>query len=554
MDRPAQRSRRSWWVALSVGAVLVAGLATLGARTVLGPTAPTSPLGAPSFVEVAAPSGVDHAYRGEWPHLVGGGVATFDCSGDGYPDLYLAGGEGPAALYRNVSREDGPRFERIDDEVAALDAVTGAYPIDLDGDGVSDLVVLRAGENVLLRGLGGCRFERANERFGFDGGAALTTAFSATWEHGASLPTLAFGNYVEGGDDGDRFDRCHDNVLLRPDGAGERYAAPSTLGPGYCALSMLFSDWNRSGHADLRVSNDRHYNRDGAEQLWAIEPGRPPRLYEEQDGWQRLEIWGMGIASHDVTGDGYPDVLLTSQGDNKLQTLVDGPAQPTYEDIAIRRGVTAHRPFAGPDTALPSTAWHPQFEDVNNDGFVDLFLAKGNVSAQVDHAADDPNNLLLGQPDGTFEEAADAAGLVSFAQARGAALVDLDLDGWLDLVVVNRNDPVELWHNQGVADVEADARSVAIRVIQPGSNRDAIGGWLEVRLGDHEILRELTVGGGHASGQLGWQHLGLAGSRSAEVRVHWPDGEVDDWHRIDAGTRVLLQRGADAPEIVEVAR
>ena len=72
--------------------------------------------------------------------------------------------------------------------------MTGAYPLDVDGDGLVDLAVLRVGEIVLLRGLGDCRFERANEAWGFDGGRGWTTAFSATWERGATLPTLAFGD------------------------------------------------------------------------------------------------------------------------------------------------------------------------------------------------------------------------------------------------------------------------------------------------------------------------------------------------------------------------
>ena len=84
---------------------------------------------------------------------------------------------------------------------------------------------------------------------------------------------------------------------------------------------MLFSDWDHSGRRDLRVSNDRHYYRTGQEQLWRIEPGEPPTEYTEADGWRPLQIWGMGIASQDVTGDGLPEVFLTSQADNKLQTL-----------------------------------------------------------------------------------------------------------------------------------------------------------------------------------------------------------------------------------------
>jgi hypothetical protein len=200
-----------------------------------------------------------------------------------------------------------------------------------------------------------------------------------------------------------------------------------TLEPGWCALSMLFSDWDRSGRRDLRITNDRHYYRDGEEQLWRVEPDADPRLYGRADGWARMQIWGMGIASADITGDGYPEVFLTSQGDNKLQTLADGADRPVYEDIALRRGATAHRPYVGGDI-LPSTAWHPEFADVNNDGFLDLFVTKGNVEAQPDHATKDPSNLLIGQPDGSFVEGAEAAGLVGFEKARGAALVDLDLE------------------------------------------------------------------------------------------------------------------------------
>ncbi len=78
--------------------------------------------------------------------------------------LYLAGGAGPAALFRNTGTVGGPlRFERVTDSAAELDAVEGAYPIDLDGDDLDDLVVLRVGETQLLRGLGDCRFEHANE-------------------------------------------------------------------------------------------------------------------------------------------------------------------------------------------------------------------------------------------------------------------------------------------------------------------------------------------------------------------------------------------------------
>src|SRR5439155_493672 len=107
--------------------------------------------------------------------------------------------------------------------------------------------------------------------------------------------------------------------------------------------------------------------------------GEAPSLYTADDGWVTVQVEGMGIASYDLTGDGYPEVFLTSQADNRLQTLAGGPSQPTYRDIGQRRGANAARPFTGGDTR-PSTAWHDEFADVNNDGFVDLFISKGNVT------------------------------------------------------------------------------------------------------------------------------------------------------------------------------
>ncbi len=148
----------------------------------------------------------------------------------------------------------------------------------------------------------------------------------------------------------------------------------------------------------------------------------------------------MGIASYDVTGDGYPDLFLTSQAESKLQTLAAGPSQPRYRDIGAKRGVNVAQPFTG-DEHLPSTAWHPEFEDVNNDGFIDLFITKGNVDRQPGFATKDPSNLLLGQPDGTFKEAADVAGILNLDRGRGAALADFNLDGLLDLVEVNVREP-----------------------------------------------------------------------------------------------------------------
>jgi hypothetical protein len=506
-------------------------------------------LGPPRFVEETSGAGIVHTYDGGFEYAVGGGVAAFDCNGDGKPDLYLAGGSGPAALYRNDSPIGGAlRFVRLPDPATDLAGVNGAYPIDIDGDGITDLVVLRNGESVLLRGLGGCRFERANERWGFDGGSLPTTAFSATWEGAAALPTLAFGRYLNAASD-DPHRLCFDNVLVRPaTTTGATFGRPTPLTPSWCALSMLFSDWSRSGRMDLRVSNDQHYYlpTEGEEQLWRVPAGQPPSLYTADEGWVRVQVQGMGIASYDLTGDGYPEVFLTSQADNRLQTLTAGPSRPTYRDIGQKRGVNAAQPFTGGD-ARPSTAWHDEFADVNNDGFVDLFIAKGNVTDQVEYAQRDPSNLLLGQPDGTFREAAATAGIVTFDRGRGAVLADFNLDGMLDLVLVNYGAPVRVWRNVGAGDASlprAMGNWLALSVVQSGPNANAIGAWVEVRVGHRITRRELTIGGGHAGGELGWVHFGLGNAADADVRVLWPGGEAGPWLHVAANEFAVVRRGA----------
>lgn len=508
---------------------------------------PTIAAPPPLFLDETVASGVVHRYDGADTFQVGGGVAVFDCDGDRRPDIYLAGGEREAVLYRNSSVVGGAlRFERVPSPVTDMTRVNGAYPLDIDSDGTVDLVVLRAGENVVLRGAGDCTFERANESFAFPGGDGLTTAFSATWEGPARLPTLAIGHYLKLDASGVRTSTCEESELVRPATNGATFGPAIALAPGYCALSMLFSDWDGSGRRDLRVTNDRAWYTDGMDQLWKIAPGEAPRLYTAEEGWVSLQIWGMGIASQDLTGDGLPEVYLTSQGDNKLQTLTAGADQPTYRDIALRRGVISTLPFAG-GQHLASTAWHPEFADVNDDGFTDLFVSKGNVGEQADYATRDPNDLLLGQPDGIFEQGADRAGILRYERGRGAALADFNVDGLLDLLVVNYGADVVVWRNVGsgtAAKPVAMGHWVMLDLEQAGPNRAAIGAVIELRIGDRTTTLERTVGGGHLGGQLGWIHVGLGPATDANIRVRWPDGEIGPWLKVAADGFGIIERGA----------
>ncbi len=465
------------------------------------------PFDVPDMHEEAAAAGIDHTYGGPFEFFVGGGAASFDCNGDRMPDLFLAGGANPASLYVNRSEPGGVlAFE----QTPGLDVTkaTGAYPLDVDGDGNIDLAILRLGENHLMRGRGDCTFEKANRAWNYDGGRAWTTGFSATWEAGATFPTLAFVNYIDRTAPGSPWGTCEPNVLARPaKGDAPDYGNPQILEPGHCALSALFTDWNNSGEAALRITNDRQYYRGGEEQLWRVPPDRPARPYRSADGWQRLQIWGMGIAEHDLNGDGRPAYALTSMGDTKLQVLDDEAEEdrPVYRDTAFDKGATAHRPYTGED-GKPSTGWHAQFADFNNDARTDLFIAKGNVEAMPDFAAFDPDNLLLGTLDGSFHEAGAAAGIAQATRGRGAVVEDFNADGMLDLLVVNRGAPASLFRNRGLKTDFGHAPMgnwLKVELRDDAGNISAVGARISVKTGNLTQNETVAIGGGHASGQSG---------------------------------------------------
>jgi hypothetical protein len=521
--------------------------AALCACVAAGSAAADAPPGEPAvarFVDETAAAGIFSRFDGEWEYMVGGGVAAFDCDADGLPELLFTGGVNKARFFKNTSPAGAALQFKETRAGLEMPSAVGAYPLDIDGDGQLDVVLLRVGETVLYRGLGGCRFERANERWGFEGGNQWNTAFSATWETGQPWPTLAIGTYIDRTRQDEPWGQCTPTRLYRPK-AGGGYLPPQELKPGFCALSMLFTDWGRTGVQDLRISNDREYYKGGQEQLWRIRAGEPPRAYTAAEGWAPLQIWGMGIASADLDGDGYPMYFLTSMADNKLQKLGDDRSRPAYRDVAFVRGATAHRPYAGGDVH-PSTAWHAQFDDVNNDALADLFIVKGNVGSMAEFALVDPNNLLLGRSDGRFVESGQQAGIAGGRRGRGGLLVDLNADGLLDMAVVNLRDKVQAWRNVGAgtaAAPQAMGRWVAVRPLQPAGNRDAIGAWIELRAGGRTQRREVTSGGGHASGHLGWVHFGLGEATDAQVRVLWPGGQAGPWAPVAAGARYLLQPG-----------
>ena len=204
---------------------------------------------------------------------------------DGLIDLYFAGGEPARGAVREP--QHGRRRARIRAPRGRGDRPRrpspARIPLDIDSDGIDRSCRAAPRRQRLLRGLGRLRFEHANERMALRWRRRLVDCVQR--HAGTRAPSLA--------DDGRRqlprrrpirtslgVRRQRSFALTH---AGTGFAPAVALSPGWCTLSMLFSDWNRSGRRDLRVSNDRHYYPTTAtarSSCGACRPTTAPRQYD----------------------------------------------------------------------------------------------------------------------------------------------------------------------------------------------------------------------------------------------------------------------------------
>ena len=372
----------------------------------------------------------------------GAGVALGDVDGDGLVDVFLARTEGPNALYRNLG---GWRFEEITASagVGAPDRYsTGAAFVDIDGDGDLDLILLATlGPNAIFLNDGHARFtERVD--LGLDSaGKGGTTVAMADVDGDGDLD-LYVANYkpytpIDRLSPQDRaFTRLAREVApgrwevapehrrdyklvqredmgglslsirAEPDqfylNEGGRFTSVSLTGGRFrdaqgaplaaaaesFALDARFADLNGDGAPELYVVNDF----EDPDQLW---------LNDGQGGF-RLAPWtaqrqtsnsGMGVDVADVNGDGLPDLFevdMLSNDPRRLKTQM-----PTHTAVAKRPG-----------------AMQLQLQQQRNT----LFLNRG---------------------DGSFAEVAAYAGVAASGWSWSTMFLDVDLDGWQDILIVN---------------------------------------------------------------------------------------------------------------------
>lgn len=506
------------------------------ATDVTGDVATDGPLPAvPRFTDIAAAAGIVHTQWQRPPvcpwvpallceHAVfTGGVSVGDYDGDGWPDLFFTTLNPSPALYRN--RHDGT-FENV----TALAGLSGIGPTagaafgDVEGDGDLDLYV------TTFSGLKHHLFINAAGVF-TDQAEARGAAVAGPDPHVGS--GVAFGDYDSDGDldlfasewkaDGVYGNREYNRLLQNHgDGTFEDVTAAagigfSSAGPlGHWGYTPLFADFDDDGHTDLALANDYRSSRlfwndgDGTFTDGTIAAG------------VGTDEFGMGLAYADFDSDGRSDLLVTS--------IYNPLNLPNFTGNRLYRNL-GHRLFEDATDAFglrrTEWAWGVAAFDAENDGDLDVIVTNGvtEENAGTPVYLTDRSHLFLGGAV-PFVEAPPESGIVDTRQGRGLAVVDMDRDGDLDVIIATYLGRALVYRNDA-----GSARHWLELALHARSGRTAYGARVTLTPagGGAVQRRELTAGGHFLSQDEPLVHFGLdrEGGPVAEVRVRFPGANSD---------------------------
>lgn len=536
--------------------------------------APLTPV--PRFDDVARQAGltVPHISSADKRYILesmSGGVGLFDCDNDGKLDIVVVngstvdrfrkGGDPMVTLYH---QDADLQFTDIT-QAAGLTHKgwgMGVAVADFDNDGLLDLYVTGYGGNALYRNLGNCRFQDVTDKAGVGGGGFSTGAAWADYDRDG-LVDLFVSRYVhvdinklpEPGSD-EKFCRFKgvlvqcgpwgmpgESDLLyhnRGDGTFEEVSKKAGVDDPshYYGLGAIWGDYDNDGWPDLYVANDA-----GPNYLYR---NKHDGTFEENGLLMGVAVSGdgqeqgsMGVDWGDYLHEGRLSLFDTNFADQP-NTLYHNLGQQGFSDVSW--------PSKLAQPSYPLVGWGTAFFDMDNDAWLDIFVANGHVYPQVDSI---PGGVPYRQPmllfrnarDGTFEDVSAASGLstMSPASRRGAAFGDVNNDGNVDIVVLNVGQPPSLLINRN----QSPNHRVLFKLAGTKSNRAAIGARVTVKAGGITQFAEVRGGASYLSQNDLRLHFGLAGAdKMDELTIAWPSGKTETLRNLAADLVYLIEEGS----------
>ncbi len=525
-----------------------------------------------AFRDIAASAGIEFQYfNSDEPategkrmfETTGGGIATADFDGNGWPDLYFTQGcilphseQNQTFLdhfYRNLGNG---RFVECARDAGLIDASfsQGASVGDINNDGFPDLYVANIGQNRLFRNNGDGTFEDIAVSEGIVG-QHWTTSCAVADLDGDGMPEICDANYLAGkealevicGEDHKRtcspltFDPANQQIYqnmgdgswteVRTDSAGKPLLGKS--------LGIVAAKSSEGRFLDLFVANDGEANsffQSGVSekgQLMVEESAVISGLAFDRDGRPQA---CMGIAAEDANEDGLLDFFVTNY---YLESNTLYLQQPGGIFLDGTRDAGLREP------SFLMLGFGTQFLDGELDGHPDLVIANGHVD---DFSYDGKPFHMRPQyfhnaGAGEFEEVRFTDSDSWFSSeylGRGLARIDWNRDGREDFAVSQLDSPSVLVSNE----TAVTGHSISIRLIGTVCSRDAIGTVVSLNAGKNHRTRQLTAGDGYQASNERVLIFGLGSEIAAtDIRIEWRSGMVQTLKQLTAGNEYVIVEG-----------
>lgn len=520
---------------------------------------------APWFDEQAEERGIDfvhvsgHAGRFLLPEIVGSGAALADLDGDGDLDAYLVQS---GSLYdESASASDRLYWNRGDGVFQAASVPLperpgygmGVATGDYDNDGDVDLYVTCVGRNALLRNDGAGRFTETGAAAGVDDPGFGASAAFLDFDRDGDLD-IFLANYIHWSPASEidcyiagtltycppeNYGAPAPDRLFRNNGDGSFTDVSDAAGLNLAygnGFGVVGADFNRDGMADVYVANDMTVN-----QLWINRGGlrfvdSASAMGAAVDGYGTAKA-GMGVAAADIDDDGDSDLLvvnLEGQSDSLFRNQGEW-----FDDATAQYGLAV--------SSRRHTRFGVAWADFDNDGVLDLYQANGRVSAEEGGEGDvfaEPNMLYRGTLGGPFEVVPGGGVAHPLVHtSRGLSVGDVNDDGGLDLLIVNRDARAYLLMNR----VPKRGNWVRFRVVD-GHGRDSHLAEVSGIVGTARKHRDVQTASSYLSANSSRVHFGLGDREAiADVVVRWPDGRSEAFGDFRGGRTVALRRGTGEP-------